>query len=454
MCGIAGAYRSAWDLDAALKRIRHRGPDGVGVVEHERVRHGHVRLAVIDLTSASDQPFRYRDAVLSFNGEVWNFRELREELRALGHEFATTGDTEVLAAALWEWGSAALARVEGMFAFAWSRGTSAPLLARDRYGKIPLYVRRVGAGFEWASERKAWASGAQATPLAPGSFLDLTTGKVHRWYTLPATSRHSSADVLALLRAGVERRMVADAPLCVLASGGLDSTLILAIAKRLRPDIIAYAAKYSDASPDLLAARAVCKEFGVPLREVQVAAPTASLIEQAIHAIEIPSKAQTEIALLCLPLARRIAADGFKVCLSGEAADELFGGYGNMAIAASQAGADWRAIRVAQLEKMSRGNFVRCNKAFMSAGVECRLPFMDRNLVECVLALDKAQCPPGKGLLKRAAAGLAPTAIIKRQKETFQGASGMADACAKTVAHPTLFYNATVRKMFGGLVDA
>lgn len=453
MCGIAGTYRSTWDLEAALKRIRHRGPDGVGIVEDGQMRHGHVRLAVIDLSTASDQPFRYRDAVLSFNGEIWNFRELRDELAALGHAFRTTGDTEVLAAALCQWGTGALGRIEGMFAFAWSRGAE-HVLARDRYGKIPLYVRRASAGFEWASERKAWPVGAQASPLPPGAWLDLPTGKVHRWYALPRSSRHAPHDVAALLRAGVERRMVADAPLCVLASGGLDSTFILAIAKRMRPDIVAYAAKYSDTSPDLLAARAACKELGVPLREVQVPAPTDALIEQAIHAIEIPSKAQTEIALLCLPLARRIAADGFKVCLSGEAADELFGGYGNMAIAASQAGADWRAIRVAQLEKMSRGNFIRCNKAFMSAGVECRLPFMDRALVECVLALDKAQCPPGKGLLKRAADGLVPPYIIKRQKETFQGASGMADACASTVAHPTLFYNATVRKMFGGLVDA
>ena len=101
MCGIAGSFRlPAWDVTAALARIRHRGPDGDGVAQHGDITHGHVRLAVLDLTSASAQPFRYRDAVLSFNGEVWNYLALRSELEGLGHTFTTTGDTEVLAAAL------------------------------------------------------------------------------------------------------------------------------------------------------------------------------------------------------------------------------------------------------------------------------------------------------------------------------------------------------------------
>jgi len=454
MCGIAGAFRQpAWDVTAALARIRHRGPDGDGVVTHGDMTHGHVRLAVLDLTSASAQPFRYRDAVLSFNGEVWNYRELRKELAALGHAFTTTGDTEVLAAALYQWGTEALNRIEGMFAFAWSRG-STYLLARDRFGKIPLYVRRKGGSFTWASERKAWAHGAStAAPLPPATWLDLTTGKVHTYYTIPATG-HDDASILSLLRAGVSRRMVADAPLCVLISGGLDSTVILTLAKAIRPDVVAYTAKLDGGAEDLRSARRVCVDLGIPLREVQVAAPTAASIEDAVRAIEIPSKAQTEIAALCIPLAKRIAADGFKVCLSGEASDELFGGYGNMAIAASQPGADWREIRLAQVAKMARGNFVRCNKAFMAAGVECRLPFMERSLVETVLGMSKAQCPPGKGALKNAVRSIVPEWVIKRQKDTFQGSSGMADACARIIAKPVMFYNATVRTAFGGMVEA
>jgi asparagine synthase (glutamine-hydrolysing) len=174
-----------------------------------------------------------------------------------------------------------------------------------------------------------------------------------------------------------------------------------------------------------------------------------------VTTIEIASKAQVEIALLCLPLAQCIAADGFKACLSGEAADELFGGYGNMCIKAAVANdPDWRNIRLAQLEKMSRGNFVRCNKVFLAYGVECRLPFMERGLVESVLSMGKRQCPPGKKLLKDVARGLLPAEVVNRPKETFQGGSGIAEAAGRILANPTKYYNAEVRRVFGSLVSA
>jgi len=249
--------------------------------------------------------------------------------------------------------------------------------------------------------------------------------------------------------------MVADAPLCCLISGGLDSSLILSIAKAMRPDIVAYTAILDDASPDLKAARRLCDEFAVPLVEVRVAAPTPNDLAAAALAIEIPSKAQVEIAAMCIPLARAIAGDGFKACLSGEAADELFGGYGNMCIAGASADdAGWRAIRVAQLAKMARGNFVRCNKAFMAAGVECRLPFMERALVETVMAMDKAACPPGKKALKAASVGIVPKWIASRPKETFQGGAGMDDAAAAVIGDPARFYRAEVFTAYGAAAVA
>lgn len=107
---------------------------------------------------------------------------------------------------------------------------------------------------------------------------------------------------------------------------------------------------------------------------------------------------------------------------------------------------------MAQLDKMARGNFVRCNKAFLAAGVECRLPFLERELVESVLCLGKAACPPGKELLKRAAAGLLPAWVARRPKATFQGGSGLSAAAARAVASPVRFYNAEVRRHFGALV--
>ena len=449
MCGILGAYAyPGFDVSLHLEKIAHRGPDGSGVRTLGPAVHGHVRLSLVDLSSASDQPFRYGEALLTFNGEIWNYRAVREDLEALGCTFRTTGDTEVLAAALDTWGVPGLSRLEGMFAFAWSKGAT-HILARDRYGEIPLYVHRRGNGFAWCSERKGLGREHPASALPPGSVLDLTTGKVSLWYRIP--SRPSDvAPIATLLNRGVAHRLVADAPLCCLISGGLDSSVVLAMAKALKPDVVAYTAILDPASADLKAARRLCAEFEVRLVEVRVKPPTSTDLEAAALAIEIDSKVQTEIAAMCIPLARAIGADGFKACLSGEAADELFGGYGNMCIkSASLDDAGWRALRIAQVAKMGRGNFVRCNKAFMAAGVECRLPFIESGLVETVLAMSKAQCPPGKKALKAASAGYVPGWVISRTKDTFQGGAGMNTAAERVLPDPAAFYKSVIRTAYG-----
>lgn len=450
MCGLFGAFdRPDVDVASRLELLAHRGPDGSGVASSGPAVHGHVRLSLVDLTAASDQPFRHAGAVLSFNGEIWNYRVVRDELTALGRTFATTGDTEVLAQALDQWGLEALPRLEGMFAFAWSSGDR-HILVRDRFGKIPLYVSRRGTGFVWSSERKALDLAWQAIALPPGTILDLTSGRMTRWYDVETATPRDNRQLADMLDAGVAARLDADAPVCCLISGGLDSAFIVGLARRQGRSVTAYTARLSDDTGDLRAARRLCAEWGVDLVEVPVRTPTAADLTEAVRVIEVPSKAQVEIAAMCIPLARAIAADGFKACLSGEAADELFGGYGSMCIKGSSADdTGWRDIRLDQLAKMARGNFVRCNKVFMAAGVECRLPFMERALVETTLRATKAECPPGKGALKRAAAGLVPDWIIRRPKDTFQGGAGMDDAAAAVVSNPKVFYNRECRTLYG-----
>ena len=450
MCGIAGGINTTPEVvQAMLDRIVHRGPDGQGIKQHGTMIHGHVRLALVDLTDASAQPFIHQDTTLSFNGEVWNYQELATQSPSV---FTTTGDTEVFADTLYRHGISSLSSIDGMYAIAFSDQHDNHYLARDPFGKIPLYLAKTKTGYLYASERKAFPPRIKPIAVPPGYAFDLTNGRWIQHYQLPGHQLTSHADVLSLLTDGVQQRLHADAPVCCLISGGLDSSLILALAKQHSSNVTAFTASFDQQSQDLTSARRLCNDLEVPLIEVRVD-PTTELLNQAIRAIEVSSKAQIEIAMLCLPLAQRIAAEGFKACLSGEAADELFGGYGNFCIAASKAKttADFLKLRHAQLAKMSRGNFVRCNKAFMAHGVECRLPSMQQALVERVINLDKAESPPGKKLLKVAAKDLVPDWIIKRQKDTFQGASGVATKMQTQIASPTVFYNNQLRKQFGYL---
>ena len=164
MCGISGILRADGEpvppglVDAMVATLRHRGPDGQGTYFAPGIAFGHTRLAIIDLTAASDQPFIDDEAglALSFNGEIYNYIELREELQALGHAFRSAGDTEVLLRAYQQWGAACLPRLNGMFAFAlWDNRKRTLLLARDRFGEKPLYIARSPRGVVFASEMKA-----------------------------------------------------------------------------------------------------------------------------------------------------------------------------------------------------------------------------------------------------------------------------------------------------------
>ena len=451
MCGIVGTYNiKNVSVEKMIDRIRHRGRDGEGIFQHGAVLHGHVRLSILDTSSRADQPFRIGNHTITFNGEIWNYKDLKEELIAKGHEFVTKSDTEVLLRHLMEYGIDRLDKVEGMFAFCWS-SQDYHYLVRDRFGEIPLYLAKYKDGFIWASERKAFPSGCQPIAVSPGFAFNLTKSEWIKWYSIPSHYSFSESFVKDSIEKGVNHRLQSDVPVCCLISGGLDSSLILSLAQKNKKDIIAYTAKFSENSEDLMSARRICSELDVTLVEVPVDISVDRILD-AIHTIEIASKAQVEIASLCLPLAERIAIDGFKVCLSGEAADELFGGYGNFCIQASNVADDEiHKLRKKLLDKMSRGNFIRCNKAFMRYGVECRLPFMDLGLVETCVNANKSQSPLNKKLLKRLASSNVPDWIVKRKKDTFQGGAGVSKWTEKNIHSPIRYYNNELKKQFGYL---
>ncbi len=379
MCGIAGfveqtvADRTSV-LDAMLSRIAHRGPDDRGVWSADGVSIGHVRLSIIDLSSRGHQPFVTRDGlgVLSYNGEVYNYRELRAELEREGVSFSSDCDTEVVLYALHLWGpERAVPRFNGMFALAYfDRRERSLWLTRDRAGIKPLYVARSGGLLAFASEQNALFAHPRID-CAPDTHAIITKLLYERLEgsmtlyqgvqaILPGTLHrirdgHEAAstyfdvlrdlDVDRIVANGavafteqarrfeerfarsVRMHLASDAPLATMCSGGLDSSLVTAFARDAKPDLVAYVADIEGADgEELRRAKIVCSALSVELRPVEVdTAAYFGHLPKAILANDQPPFFPQSIAGLLVAQAMR--DDGFKVMLTGDGSDELFGGY-------------------------------------------------------------------------------------------------------------------------------
>lgn len=461
MCGIAGGVgvseKQTW---AALDAMAHRGPDAQEVEMFGPVGLGHARLSIIDPgNDTANQPMKRGHVWLSYNGELWNHAALRANLESKGRAFTTQCDTEVVAHALDEWGEDALLRFEGMFGLAWWDGESLRL-ARDRFGEVPLHYARTRSGWAFASELRGieqlGAKGASAVDVGPGEMVQLhpTTTK-RRYYDPPCdpqpiTMAQGAPKVRAMLEASMVERSMADVPVCCLLSGGIDSALVAAMAVKQFPDLVAYTAVYNDRSRDVRCARAVAEHLGIRLIEVAVPAPTADDLAGVVEMIELPFKAQVEIGWACSFLAKRMRADGFKVTYSGEGSDELWASYGFAYHGLKTTG--WHPYRKGLFMTQARKNFIRCNKVFMRASVECRLPFLNRGLVELALSLPQDAVQVGKGrpkaVLQDAVRDMLPADVVDRPKVAFQDGMGLKEACATAVANPKRFYGAVYANRF------
>jgi asparagine synthase (glutamine-hydrolysing) len=375
MCGIVGwlgdreAARQL-DLGRGVAALRHRGPDAqaTAVIPGDQVicALGHTRLAVIDLSPGGAQPMRTDDGrfTLVFNGEIYNFMALRAELEAGGYRFKSRSDTEVLLQALAAWGPSACTRLRGMFAFAlFDRLEETLLLARDRLGIKPLYVARRGALIAFASEVRALIAARAVAPrldpeavagllatgsvpeprtilegvemLAPGSWLRAgRTGVVREdYWELPGTDCRSIATageaveaVGAELRAAIGMRLVADVPLGVFVSGGIDSSVVLAMAaEQSAKPVTAITVELEDARLDESRfARTVAQQYGArQLRVPLSAGRAATSIDEAVSALDQPSSD----GLNSYFVSRATREAGITVALSGLGGDELFAGY-------------------------------------------------------------------------------------------------------------------------------
>ena len=362
MCGIAGfispARADAAALVPMLARIAHRGPDGQGTFVEGHAALGHCRLAIIDLQGGA-QPLYSEDKnfVVVFNGEIYNYRELTAELTALGHTFATRTDTEVLLHGWEQWGRELLPRLRGMFAFAlWDRRAQVLFCARDMFGIKPLYYCRCADGtLLFASEIKAFLDhpsfekqlntaqlplylSCQYSPgrdtffagvqkLLPGHFLEFSEGIVRttRWVQpafLPGDTPPAPDELEAVLRQSAEAHKIADVEVAGFLSGGVDSAYLTALARPARTYTISYAEpKYDESFP----ARALARNLGLRNR-VRCISP--GEFWDAVPAVQYHmDEPMADAAAVALYFLNREAARDVKVVLSGEGADELFGGY-------------------------------------------------------------------------------------------------------------------------------
>ena len=352
-------------------RIGHRGPDAAGFTDlspQAPVQLAHRRLSIIDLSAASDQPFVKHGLHLSYNGELYNYRELRNILRGKGVRFDTSSDTEVVLEAWRQWGPAALSRFRGMFAFAlYDERTTALALARDPLGIKPMYVMPRGNGILFASELKALVAAVgpelSVNPdalvastlfyflpeeqcavkgvykLPPGSWAewraDGTSSSGRYWEPAEeagVAADGPTADLQAVLEESVAAHMVADVPVASFLSGGLDSSLITALAADRDPSIEAYTITFRpedqrlEAMPDdAVYARKMAAHLGIQLHEIEINPNVVDMLPRVVDVLDEPIGDPAAINTVLMCQAAREA--GVKVLLSGMGADELFGGY-------------------------------------------------------------------------------------------------------------------------------
>jgi asparagine synthase (glutamine-hydrolysing) len=435
-----------------LARLVHRGPDDEGSVEVGDAWLGHRRLSIVDV-SGGHQPLvgENDDTWLVGNGEVYNHEDVRAGLR--DERFRTNSDNEVALHLIEERGPDALCELNGMFAFVVAGADGSFMAARDPVGIKPLYWARGDGEVRFASEMAAfdddWQPKVEVFP--PGHYWTPSGGLVQFGCAVPRPVREPAdvsgngsrakavADTRAVLVRSVERQMMGDVPVGVFLSGGLDSSLVAAIAQRYLRErgmtLMTFAVGLED-SPDILAARAAAEYLGTDHHEsVYTADEATQSVPDVVAAIEAfdPSLVRSAVPNLLLA---RFTARHVKVVLTGEGADELFAGYEYMGEYGDPASLHAELVR--SVEGLHNLNLQRCDRVTMAHGLEARVPFLDREVIEHALAIPPqwkmARDQPEKALLREAFEGWLPHDLLWRGKSQFGDGSGAASVLTDVVA--------------------
>lgn len=402
MCGIAVAIdwpEAETAVGQLIRGILHRGDVTDPLfVPRKNTAMCTRRLRIVDADHAV-QPQHSSNGRLavSFNGEIYNHAALRKELAGLGVEFRTESDTEVLANALQAWGYRALERLVGMYAFvAVDLASGEFLAARDPFGVKPLYLVQSGAGFLFCSEMRPLLDTVPAGDvmlLPPGYALTSKTCARFKSPVYPRADvpvRHDPRTLDRLLSEAVERRLPPGLPVATLFSGGIDSTLVAHYARQFRPEAPGYFVGGTDA-PDFRFAADYAARTGFDLRLVPFAPDSDEVFAAIDRVVEVTESFEPNLvrgAVCSLMAAQRMHADGFRVALCGEGADELFCGYPPLELAFHENDADGRPIRDECLDLMHRVSLQRVDRCSMHHQVETREPFLDPAVVNYALNID------------------------------------------------------------------
>lgn len=467
MCGIAGAWGdvNTETVKAMMNDLTHRGPDDEGLCIHQAGQHlsgqatfGHRRLSIMD-PEGGMQPFQEGAVALISNGEFYNWQAIRKQLEP-HTTFNTSSDAEVAFQLLNHHGHDAVPSLDGMFALAYAKDDDF-ILARDPIGIKPLYYSQVGDAVYFASEMKALTRlNSPIETLEPGTVYSHKTGK-HRFYDVPfyeqttlEAARNADAPLLTdadeaaselreTLENAVVKRLMSDVPLGAFLSGGLDSSIIAAIAKKHMGELHTFSVGL-EGSPDLAAARHVSKyldtihhEYVFTQDEVRAALP------EIMYALE---SFDQDLVRSVIPthFTARLAAEHVKVILTGEGADELFAGYTYYK--------DYQDMDALQRElhrsigAMHNVNLQRVDRITMLHSIEGRVPFLDTTMIDLAMRIPAdlklrahkdGQPKVEKWILRKAFTDMLPHEIVWRDKAQFDEGSGTTDMLNDLIATET-----------------
>lgn len=458
MCGIVCAFNvkeSTKTLRPQLlemaKKVRHRGPDWSGIYADEKAILAHERLAIVDPASGK-QPLFSEDKklILAANGEIYNHRELRKQFEG-SYKFSTQSDCEVILALYQKKGPDFLDELNGIFGFAiYDSEKDEYFVARDHMGIIPLYMGWDKNGtFYVASELKALEGTCTKIELfPPGHYLHSSDGELKRWYTRDwmdyekvKENQTSIDEIRDALEAAVHRQLMSDVPYGVLLSGGLDSSITSAIAKkysqkRIESDDIKDAwwpqlHSFSvglEGSPDLAAAQIVADHIGTVHHEIKFTIQEGlDAIKDVIYNLETYDITTIRASTPMYLMARVIKSMGIKMVLSGEGADELFGGY--LYFHKAPGPQDFHEETVRKLSKLHMYDCLRANKSLAAWGIEGRVPFLDKEFMDVAMRINpKDKMINGermeKWVVRKAFESVLPKSVAWRQKEQFSDGVG------------------------------